>query len=53
MISIGLAVAVMVIGLCLFVFTTGDRSKEIGRLMFFAGLLVVLLGSRAATLHLN
>lgn len=52
MISIGLAVAVMVVGLVMFILCTSATPKEIGRLMFFAGMLVVLLGSKTA-LHLN
>lgn len=50
-ISIGLDLAVLIIGLCIYGLTVG-KAVEIGRLMFFAGLLAVLFHA-SGTLHLH
>jgi len=35
-------ILVMLVGLCMYVFMSNTKAQEIGRIMFFCGLLVVL-----------
>lgn len=53
-ISIALPFLVAVAGLALFVFASGAKSVEVGRLMFFGGLLAGLLRFAGhAALHIG
>jgi len=51
-ISVALSIAVMLAGLILYLVAAPPKPQEVGRLMFFAGLLVSLLRfAGVATLH--
>ncbi len=43
---------VCIVGLVIYVVSTGSKPNEIGRLMFFAGMLAFLLLVRADTIRL-
>ncbi len=45
--SLAISVAVMIVGLVLYLVATPPRPNEIGRLMFVTGLLVTLLRTAA------
>lgn len=52
--TIALSIAVMLVGLAVYLLTSTPKPMELGRLMFFAGLLVALLRfAGAATVHLG
>lgn len=53
-ISLAISVAVMIAGLVLFLVSSAAKPMKIGRIMFFAGLLVALLKfAGRASLHVG
>jgi hypothetical protein len=46
-------IIIMVIGLLMFLLAPPAKAQRIGEIMFFAGLLSLLLGSGAHSLHIQ